>query len=60
MIRGIEHLSSDKRQKIIWIAQPGEEKFLEKPYSSLPIPKGGNKEAGGGLFTWVNVTKQGE
>jgi len=41
MIRGMEHLSYEERLRELRAVQPGEEKALERPYSSLPVPEGG-------------------
>jgi len=39
MIRGLEHLSCEDRQRAGGL-QPGEEKALRRPYSGLPVPEG--------------------
>ena len=44
MIRGLEHLSYEDRLKV-GVVQPGEEKAPGRPYSSLPVPKGGLQES---------------
>jgi len=43
----------------VGVAQPGEEKALGRPYSSLPVPEGAYKKAGEGVFTRHVVTGQG-
>ena len=49
MIRGMEHLSYEDRLRV-WVVQPGEEKAPGRPYSGLPVPKGGLQERWGGTF----------
>ena len=41
------------------VVQPGEEKAPGRPYSSLPVPEGAYRKAGGGLFTraWSDRTR---
>ena len=48
-IRGLEHLSSDKRRRV-GAVQPGEEKAPGRPYSSLPVPEMGLQESWRGTF----------
>ena len=49
MIRGLEHLHYVGRLRAEAL-QPGEEKALRRPYSSLPVPGGAYREAGEGLL----------
>ncbi|KAK4827903.1 hypothetical protein QYF61_022326 [Mycteria americana] len=41
MIRGLEHLSYEKAERV-GVVQPGEEKPLGRPYCSLSVLKGGS------------------
>jgi len=50
MIRGLEHSCCEKRQRV-GAVQPGEERALGTPNSSLPAPEGAYKKAAEGLFT---------
>ncbi|TRZ07636.1 hypothetical protein HGM15179_019473 [Zosterops borbonicus] len=50
MIRGLEHLSNEDRLRQLELVQPGEEKALRRPYSSLPVPKGGLLQGRRGTF----------
>ena len=45
MIRGLEHLHYVGRLRAEAL-QPGEEKVLRRPYSSLPVPGGAYRKAG--------------
>ncbi|KAK4828981.1 hypothetical protein QYF61_001637 [Mycteria americana] len=40
MIQGLEHLSYEDKLRV-GVVQPGEEKAVGRPYSSLPVLKGG-------------------
>jgi len=40
MISGMEHLYHEERLRVGTV-QPGDEKALGTPYSSLPVPEGG-------------------
>ncbi|GAB0195511.1 hypothetical protein GRJ2_002016400 [Grus japonensis] len=42
LIGGLEHLSCEDRLRV-GLVQPGEEKDLGRPYSSLPVPTGAYK-----------------
>ncbi|PKU40960.1 hypothetical protein llap_8746 [Limosa lapponica baueri] len=39
MIRGLEHLSYEDRLRV-GVVHPGEEKALQRPYCSFPVPEG--------------------
>ena len=41
MVRGLEDLSHERQAERVGVVQPGEEKALGRPYSSLPVPKQG-------------------
>ncbi|GAB0180444.1 mitochondrial enolase superfamily member 1 [Grus japonensis] len=45
IIRGLEYLSYEDRLRELGVVQPGEEKALERSYSSLPVPKGALQES---------------
>ena len=45
MIRGLEQLPCEDRLRVGGV-QPGEEKALERPYSGLPVLKGGTGKVG--------------
>ena len=49
MIRGLEHLCYEDRLRV-GVVQLGEEKAPGRPYSSLPVPKGGLQESWRGPF----------
>ncbi|GAB0176015.1 hypothetical protein GRJ2_000066700 [Grus japonensis] len=49
LIRGLEHLCYEDRLRV-GVVQPGEEKALGTPYSSLPVSKGAYRKDGEGLF----------
>ena len=49
MMRGLEHLPYEDRLRV-GAPQPGEEKALGEPYSSLPVPEGAYRKAGEGFF----------
>ncbi|KAK4831240.1 hypothetical protein QYF61_016472, partial [Mycteria americana] len=49
MIRRLEHLSYEDRLRV-GVVQPGEEKALGRPYSSLPVSEGGLQEIWRGTF----------
>ena len=49
MIREMEQYACEGRLRVR-VVQPGEEKALGRPYSSLPVPKGGLQESWGGAF----------
>jgi len=49
MVRGLEHLSYEERLRVVAV-QPGEEKALGRPYSSLPVPEGALQESWRGTF----------
>ncbi|PKU32479.1 hypothetical protein llap_17218 [Limosa lapponica baueri] len=49
MLRGLEHLYFEDRLRV-GVVQPGEEKVLGRPYSSLLVAEGGYRRAGEGLL----------
>jgi len=50
MIRGMEHLSCEKKAERVGAVQPGEEKAAGRPYCSLPVAEGGLQESCKGTF----------
>ena len=58
MTKGLEHLPYEDRLRV-GVVQPGEEKAPGRPYSGLPVLKGGYRKDGEGLLSGSVVMGQG-